>query len=121
MISRVEQSILISPIGEQSSDLIAAVAGEIKRVFGYAAETGSLYLGTSVGLRPTLSPETEATIDREIRRLVEEAQDQALSLLGTHKAALEEIAAVLQTQEVISGEEIERIARDHMKAEGEAA
>jgi cell division protease FtsH len=87
----------------------------------YAAETGSLYLGTSVGLRQTLSPETVAAIDGEIRRLVEEAQDLALSLLGTHKAALVEIAEVLQAHEVISGEEIERIARGQMKAEGNAA
>ena len=110
---------------ERATDLARRMATEfgMTEALGpvrYAAETGSLYLGTSVGLRPTLSPETEATIDREIRRLVEEAQDQALSLLGTHKAALEEIAEILQTHEVISGEEIERIARDHMKAEGEA-
>jgi cell division protease FtsH len=111
---------------ERATDLARRMATEfgMTEALGpvrYAAETGSLYLGTSVGLRQTLSPETVATIDQEIRRLVEEAQDLALSLLGTHQAALEEIAAVLQTHEVISGEEIERIARDHMKAEGEAA
>jgi cell division protease FtsH len=110
---------------ERATDLARRMATEfgMTEALGpvrYAAETGSLYLGTSVGLRQTLSPETVATIDQEIRRLVEEAQDLALSLLGTHQAALEEIAAVLQTHEVISGEEIERIARDHMKAEGEA-
>jgi cell division protease FtsH len=110
---------------ERATDLARRMATEfgMTEALGpvrYAAETGSPYLGTSVRLRPTLSPETEATIDQEIRRLVEEAQDLALSLLGTHRSALEEIAEVLQAHEVISGEEIERIARDHMKAEGKA-
>jgi len=50
LISRVEHSILISPIGELSSDLIAAIAGEIKRVFGYAAETGSILQDLSFAL-----------------------------------------------------------------------
>ncbi len=107
---------------ERATDLARRMATEfgMTEALGpvrYAAETGSAFLGTSVGLRQTLSPETAALIDQEIRRLVEEAQELALSLLGTHKAALEEIASVLQAHEVISGEEIQRIARDHLKGE----
>jgi cell division protease FtsH len=85
----------------------------------YAAKAGAEFLGTSLSLRQGLSPETTTLIDQEIRRLVEEAQELALSLLGAHEAALEEIGEVLQAHEVISGEEVVRIAQDHMKAEVE--
>jgi len=37
-----EPVIIISPIGEFSSELIEAVAGEIKRVFGFATDTASV-------------------------------------------------------------------------------
>ena len=58
-----------------------------------------------------LSPETASLVDKETRRLVEEAQVRALSLLKEHRSTLDEIAGVLQETEVISGEEIRRIAQ----------
>jgi cell division protease FtsH len=76
----------------------------------YVAEAGMGYLGTQVGLRPELSPETASLIDQEVRRLIDAAQEQALGLLHTHLAALHEIARVLQEKEVISGEQIRQIA-----------
>ncbi|NOZ72379.1 MAG: ATP-dependent zinc metalloprotease FtsH, partial [Chloroflexi bacterium] len=78
----------------------------------YAATAGSGYLGIQTSLRPELSPETAALIDKETRRLVEEAQERASSLLQSHEAALHEIARILQEKEVISGEEIARIAQE---------
>ena len=33
---------MIAPVGEFSSELIQAVASEIKQVFGFATETGSV-------------------------------------------------------------------------------
>ena len=73
----------------------------------YAPETG--YLGAPTGVRPEVSPETANLIDKETRRLVEEAQSRAISLLREHKTALERVAALLQEREVISGEEIQKI------------
>jgi cell division protease FtsH len=75
----------------------------------YAQEAGFGFLNTQRGLRQELGPETAATIDREIRRLVDQAQEQALDLLRTHNAVLDEIARVLQDKEVIDGDEIARI------------
>ena len=37
-----EHHIIISPIGEFSSELIEALAGEIKRVFGFSTDTESV-------------------------------------------------------------------------------
>ncbi len=78
----------------------------------YAAPAGASYLGPVTTLRSELSPETAAIIDQEIRRLVDEAQEQALKLLREHESALHRIAQVLQEQEVIGGEEIKRIAAE---------
>ncbi|NLS76711.1 MAG: ATP-dependent zinc metalloprotease FtsH [Chloroflexi bacterium] len=77
----------------------------------YEAEAGSGYLGLPGGPARELGPETAVLIDREIRRLVEEAQARATEVLRAHEPALHEVARVLVEREVISGEEIGRIAR----------
>lgn len=75
----------------------------------YTLGAGREYLSVENSLRQDLSPETRTQIDHEIRRLVDEAQDQALDLLETYKEALHEIAHRLQEHEVISGDEIASI------------
>ncbi len=75
----------------------------------YAAPMGANYLSAQLTLRPELSPDTTTLIDRETRRLVESAQEQALNLLRTHRAALDEVARRLREQETIGGEEIRQI------------
>ncbi len=76
----------------------------------FALPAGSGYLGVQQGNRQDLSPETEALIDSEIRRLVTEAHEKASSLLREHEEALREIARILQEEEVIAGERIREIA-----------
>jgi cell division protease FtsH len=76
----------------------------------YASDTGFGYLGIRAGVRQELSPDTADLIDRETRRLVEEAQRQASHLLEEHRDALDQIAQVLQETEVIQGDEIRHIA-----------
>ena len=70
------------------------------------------YLGTSLGLRQEISPETATLIDREVKGLIEGAQKWAIELLTDHSDALEQVAQTLQENEVISGEEIARIAHE---------
>ncbi|MDF1514600.1 MAG: hypothetical protein P1S60_12395 [Anaerolineae bacterium] len=62
------------------------------------------------GLRQDISPETAKLIDRETRRIVEQAEAHAFDLLQQHSEALHEIARVLLEKEVISGEEVKEIA-----------
>jgi len=50
LTSQSEHSILISPVGELSSELIEAVAGEIKQVFGYSTETSPILQDLSFAL-----------------------------------------------------------------------
>ena len=81
----------------------------------YTAPAGAGYLGPETMLRTT-SPATDALIDREIRRLIEEALDRARQLLRHNEGALHEIARRLQEDEVLSGEEVARIAKDFAPA-----
>jgi len=76
----------------------------------YAPQAGYGYLQVTQGLRQEISEDTAAQIDQETRRLIEEAQAQALDILHDHEAALHEVARVLQEKEVISGEAIATIA-----------
>ncbi|HSF15086.1 MAG TPA: ATP-dependent zinc metalloprotease FtsH [Vicinamibacteria bacterium] len=78
----------------------------------YAAGSGSGYLGRELGLESDLSPETASLIDKEVRRIIEAAQDQALELLREHRAALDTIATVLQEREAIEGAEVGRIVSE---------
>ncbi len=77
----------------------------------YAQPAGSGYLMQVGGVRQDVSPETAELIDRETRGIVEAAEQRAVALLQDHIAALHEVARVLQTKEVINGEEVAHIAQ----------
>jgi len=74
----------------------------------YIAGPGS-YLGMQNSLRPETSPETAAVIDQETRRLVEEAQQRAFTLLEEYRPALDKVAEELIDKEIISGDQINGI------------
>jgi cell division protease FtsH len=76
----------------------------------YAASAGMSYLQMQIGLRQEISPETAAIVDKEIRRLIEAAQQQAMDLLRENESALHDVAWMLQEHETVSGEEITRVA-----------
>ena len=77
----------------------------------YAASAAT-YLQSNVSSRNDLSPATVSAIDEEIHILLSEAQTKANTILTTHLAVLHEVAAVLQNEEVISGDRIAKIAKD---------
>jgi cell division protease FtsH len=76
----------------------------------YLTGAGMGYLSEQAMVRQDISPDTARMIDEEIRRLVEQAQSEAMDLLRENRAALDEIAVVLQEREVISGDDICDIA-----------
>jgi len=77
----------------------------------YAGPAGSGYLGGQAASR-NLSPDIENLIDVEMRRLLDQAEANALDLINTHEAALHEIARVLQEEEMIDGETVARIVAE---------
>ena len=69
---------------------------------------GAMYLdGGSPGLssRP-YAESTQAVIDREVSRLLREAEQQAISLLRAHETELDQLASLLVDQETVGGEEV---------------
>ena len=76
----------------------------------YANPVGMNYLGQVGGLRQDISPDTAKLIDQETRRIIESAEAHAVELLQHSIEALHEIARILLDKEIISGEEVKRIA-----------
>lgn len=56
-----------------------------------------------------LSSETKQTIEKEIRRLVEEGRERAVKLLTTNRAALDRLAKALLEYETLTKDEIEKV------------
>ena len=59
------------------------------------------FLGYSLSQQRQYSEETAALIDRETKRLVEEAHERARNLLRTHRAQLDALAHELLTKEIV--------------------
>ena len=71
------------------------------------------------------SPQTQAQLDEEVRRIVAEAHQKAIHLLEQHVEALHRIAAFLLEKETITGEEFMAILKeadpDAIRQEGSEA
>ncbi len=74
-----------------------------------AYEQGSKanFLGNGESVRRLVSEETAQAIDREVKEIVDDAHQQALSILTENRDLLEAIATRILATEVIEGEELE--------------
>ena len=100
-----------------SNDLASAtdLATRMIREFGLSAALGpvgypsggSMFLGDggAVSSRP-FSESTQAEIDREVSRLLREAEQQAVSLLKSHEGQLDQLSSLLLDQETVGGETV---------------
>ena len=82
--------------------------------YGMSPEVGNISFYDSTGqseysFAKPFSEKTAETIDREVRRMVEEAYAKAKELLLSHRAQLDELAAQLYDKEVLFREDLERI------------
>ena len=75
----------------------------------YAAPGGT-YLQSGSVARNDIGSETVAAIDREMHKLILDAQERAMTLLRDHEAVMHEVADVLQREEVITGARMREIA-----------
>jgi len=76
----------------------------------YEKERRPLFLET--GFAPAskdYSEETAEAIDREIKRLIDEAHERALLLLKEHRDKLDRLAAALLEKEVLEGDEVKQL------------
>ena len=82
--------------------------------YGMSPEVGNISFYDSTGqneyaFAKPFSEKTAETIDREVRRMVEEAYDKAKELLVSHREQLDQLAAQLYEKEVLFREDLERI------------
>ncbi len=68
-----------------------------------------VFLGRDFATQPDYSDQVAFEIDTEVRRMIDEAHDEALEVLQENRAKLDEIAGVLMERETIDKEEVERI------------
>ncbi|MCL5960177.1 MAG: ATP-dependent zinc metalloprotease FtsH [Chloroflexi bacterium] len=102
------------------SDLkaVTALARRMVGQWGMSDEVGPVslglgeehpFLGREMALERNFSEQTAAIADREIKRLVAEAENRALSLIRQNRTALDRIAAALLQDEVLEAVQIKEI------------
>jgi cell division protease FtsH len=94
------------------------IARQMVTEYGMSDELGPLTLGTKqdqpflgrdYASHPDYSDQVAFEIDSEIRRLIDEAHDEALDILQEHRAELDRLAAALIERETIAMEELGEI------------
>jgi len=78
----------------------------------YGENTQEVFLGHSVSQHKSISESTAQIIDEEVKRIVEEAYDNAKIILTKHLAHLELLATTLLELETLSGEEINILLKE---------
>jgi len=75
-------------------------------------EGGSVFLGgggPGMSSRP-FAEATQAEIDKEVARLLRQAEDRARELLGSHRSELDALVGLLLEMETVDGSEVYRLA-----------
>lgn len=73
---------------------------------------GEVFLGRDIGKSSNISEETSAKIDKEIKKLIDEAYSRAESILKENISKLNAVTEVLLQKEKIDGDEFRRIFKN---------
>ena len=90
-----------------SSDIVQAtrLARNMVTKWGFSDEVGVVYHAGKVGADHSPSPETQAAIDLEVKRLCEASYARATKILTDHRDELDLVAHALNARETLSGPE----------------
>lgn len=103
-----------------SNDLqqVARVARQMVTRFGMSdrlgqvalgRQQGNMFLGRDIAAERDFSEETAATIDDEVRQLVDQAYHRAKDVLITNRAVLDQLAQMLVDKETVDAEELQQL------------
>ncbi len=103
-----------------ASDLqqVARVARQMVTRFGMSDRLGpvalgrqqnNMFLGRDIAAERDFSEETAATIDDEVRKLVEQAYNRAKAVLTHNRAVLDQLATLLIEKETVDAEELQEL------------
>ena len=73
------------------------------------AKAGEVFLGREYGNQINYSQEVAAHIDSEVRRLIDEAHEEAMEVLVTHRKVLDTLADALMEKETLDTPEVMEI------------
>ncbi len=65
-----------------------------------------VFLGRDLGHQPNYSEQVAASIDAEVRRLIDDSHERARSILTLHRQTLDTLAAALVEKETLDGEDL---------------
>jgi cell division protease FtsH len=130
---RVAEEIVFGEISTGAQNDLSRVTDIARRMvmeYGMSDSLGPIAYENRVrnmlGLRPSIegepdrhSEETLREIDREVRRIVDEARDRVRELLKQERAALNAIAERLLEKEVIEGDELRIILEEYAPKQGD--
>src|SRR5262249_50166501 len=68
---------------------------------------GEVFLGRDLGHKPDYSDEVAASIDAEVRRLIESAHNAARKILETNRTVLDRLPAALLEHETLETERVQ--------------
>ena len=71
-----------------------------------------VFLGRDFAAQPDYSEQVAFEIDNEVRRMIDQAHDEALDILQEQRQKLDQMAALLIERETIDKEEVERLLTD---------
>jgi cell division protease FtsH len=83
----------------------------------YGQPDGEVFLGRDYTSHQDYSDEVASLIDEEVRHLIEQAHDEARTILTTHADALDRIADALIERETLDGKDVRAILHDVPKWE----
>ena len=86
----------------------------------YGDNQDEVFLGHSVARQRMVSGATAKLIDDEIRKLIDDAEDAARSVLAEHESDLHVVAEALLEYETLSGEEVDALLRGESIHRGES-
>jgi cell division protease FtsH len=75
----------------------------------YGEKQEEIFLGREIGMHRDFSEETAREIDEEIKKIIEDAQNKAETIVEKNIAKLEKLAKTLLEKEILTGDEIDKI------------
>jgi len=81
-------------------------------------EQGEVFLGRDQGQQRDYSDDVAAQIDSEVNMLIEQAHEEALAILVTHRATLDALANALVERETVDDAELAELFKDMERWEG---
>ena len=121
---RVAEELIVGDISTGAANDIeraTKVAKQMVTEYGMSDVIGPLtlgqkqhevFLGRDYTAQPDYSDQVAFEIDNEVRRLIDEAHDEALEILQDHRHKLDELAAKLIDRETLERDEVEAFLSD---------